>query len=239
MGMPIAIEIVDISAKEKNIEEIFSYFREIDAQFSTYKKNSEIEKINRGKLKVRDYSTLMKRILALCEKTKKETNGYFNIKTGKRLDPSGLVKGYSIWQAARKLKQKGYRNFYIEIAGDIQVCGLNREEKLWRVGIENPFNRNEIIKILNMTNKGIATSGTYIRGDHIYDPIGNKKAKEIAGITVIGPSIHDADRFATAAFAMGVRGIQFVESLKGFEAYMVTKDKRGHFTSGFEKFVVN
>lgn len=239
MGMPVAVDIVDESAQEKDIKDLFSYFWEIDKQFSTYKRDSEIEKINRGEIKKEDCSPLMKKILVLCEKTKKETDGYFDIEKNGKLDPSGIVKGYAIFEGAKKLRKKGYRNFYVEIAGDIQVYGVNKNGGKWKVGIENPFNRREIIKVLNLTDKGVATSGTYIRGSHIYDPVAKKKANEIAGITVIGPNIFEADRFATAAFAMGKKGLNFIEKLTGFDAYMVTKDKRGHFTSGFEKFVIS
>lgn len=237
MGMPVAIEIADDNVREKDIEEIFEYFRKIDKKFSTYKKDSEIEKINRGEIEKKNYSLLMKKIIELCEETKKETNGYFDININGKLDPSGIVKGYAIWQAAEKLKQKGYKNFYVEIAGDVQICGLKNGKK-WRIGIENPFNRNEVIKVLDLTNKGVATSGNYIRGDHVNNPIGKEKANEIAGITVVGPNIYEADRFATAAFAMGEKGLIFIEKFPDFEAYIVTKDKRGYFTSSFEKYVL-
>lgn len=37
----------------------------------------------------------------------------------------------------------------------------------------------------------------------------------MVSLTVIGPDIYEADRFATAAFAMGVDGIYFLEKLGG------------------------
>lgn len=231
MGMPVTVSIIDTNAGEKDINDVFSYFRKIDKKFSTYKKDSEIEKINRGELKKSKYSLEMKKILKLSEKTKKETNGYFDIRIDGRLDPSGMVKGYAIHEACKVLSKKGYRNFYVEIGGDIEVYGS------WKIGIENPFNRKEIIKVVNLKNLGIATSGIYIRGNHIFDPINKRKADYIASITVIGPNVYEADRFATAAFAMGEKGIYFIESLKGFEGYLITKDKRGVPTSGFKNYL--
>ena len=239
MGMPVIVEITDIPARSEDIEELFSYFREVDAMFSTYKKTSEIERINRGEITPSDYSPEVTKILRLSEETKKETFGYFDITKGGKIDPSGLVKGYAIHEAAKKFRAKGFKNFYINIGGDIEVAGSNSQGNPWRVGIENPFNREEIIKVVYLSDRGIATSGTYIRGPHIYNPHNQQSASEIASITVIAPNVYEADRFATAAFAMGESGILFIESLEECEGYMVTKDKRAYFTRGFERYTVS
>jgi len=61
---------------------------------------------------------------------------------------------------------------------------------------------------------------------------------DIASITIIGPNVYDADRFATAAFAMGKRGIQFIEKLAGFEGYMIDMRGIATYTSGFERYVL-
>ncbi len=238
MGMPVRVNLADDFAKEKDIEEVFEYFRLIDKRFSTYKEQSEISKINDGRLRIEEASGEMKKILRLCEETKEETSGYFNIEKNGKIDPSGLVKGYAIWQAALILEKKKYKNFYVEIAGDGEVHGLNNG-KVWKIGIENPFNRMEIIKVVGLSNKGIATSGNYIRGVHIYNPLSGKGAADIASVTVIGDNVYEADRFATAAFAMGEKGIVFLENKEGFEGYMVLKNKKAVFTSGFEKFVIS
>ena len=239
MGMPVTVNVVDSRVTNEDINEIFSYFHHIDNKFSTYKKDSEISQINRGELKESQYSTEMKKILFLSEKTKKETNGYFNININGILDPSGIVKGYAIFEAARTLKAKGFNNFYVEIAGDIQVYGKNEKNVPWKVGIQNPFDLDEIVKVVALRDKGIATSGTYIRGSHIFNPKERKPAKNIVSITVIGPNVYEADRFATAAFAMGEKGISFIEGLKGLEGYMIQKDKRAVYTSGFKNYVLN
>ncbi len=238
MGMLAVVNIVDKGATDEDINEVFSYFHYIDNKFSTYKENSEVSQINRRELKKSQYSSEMKKILFLSEKTKKETNGYFDIHINGILDPSGIVKGYAIFEVAKILKNKGFQNFYVEIAGDIQVFGKNEKKENWKIGIQNPFNLKEIIKIVSLNDKGVATSGTYIRGSHIINPKEKKTANEIAGITVIGPNVYEADRFATAAFAMGKKGIEFIEGLKGFEGYLIQNDKKAVYTSGFENYVL-
>lgn len=179
----------------------------------------------------------MKTILALSEQTKKDTYGYFDIQYAGIYDPSGIVKGWAIQNAANTLKAQGFHNFYIDAGGDIQVAG-KKDDHLWRVGIRNPFNRVENVKVLALTNQGIATSGTAIRGQHISNPYHrNKPILAIASITVIGPNVYEADRFATAAFAMEEKGIQFIEKLAGFEGYMIDAQGTATLTSRFERYV--
>lgn len=237
MGMPVAVEIADAVFDEKDVEAVFDYLRSIDERFSTYKESSEISRINRGEISPDQYSAEMKKIMNLCEQTKWETEGFFDIRFNEKLDPSGLVKGYAINEATKILSRKGYGNFYVEIAGDAQAVGLNYESRPWAIGIKNPFNEKEIVKIVNVSNRGVATSGTYIRGNHIYNPIAKKPATEIVSLTVIGPNIYEADRFATPAFAMGLRGINWLEKKSGLEGYLVTHDQRAIFTSGFNQYV--
>lgn len=67
----------------------------------------------------------MRSVLALSEQTKQETQGYFDIQHNGTADPSGIVKGWAILQAAHMLKEAGFTNFYIDAGGDIQVSGKN------------------------------------------------------------------------------------------------------------------
>lgn len=246
MGMPITVEIAgrdaaandDDAAQEAAIGRVFDYFTHIDEKFSTYKDTSEITAINKGTLAPDDRSEEMRLVFTLAEETKKATGGYFDIrKPDGSYDPSGLVKGWAIWNAAHLLEKEGYRNFYVDAGGDIQPYGTNSDGKPWVVGIKNPWNESENVKVVHLgSHEGVATSGTYIRGEHIYDPHTGGPANLIASLTVIGPNVYEADRFATAAFAMGKDGIRFIESLPGFEGYMIDNDKMATMTTGFQKY---
>lgn len=239
MGMPITVEIADKEIGSSAFDATFGYFEYVDNKFSTYKETSEITKINKGLLKKSDYSKDMREVFKLCNDTKRLTNGYFEIKYKKNLDPSGLVKGWSIFSASKLLKNMGYKNFYVDAGGDIQVSGVNANGDHWTVGIQNPFDPKEIIKVLSIYDKGVATSGTYMRGQHVYNPKKiNTPIDDILSITVIGPNIYEADRFATAAFAMGEKGINFIENLEGFEGYMVDIHGIATYTARFENYIM-
>ncbi len=240
MGMPVTLEVVDALANESLFDEVFDYFIYVDEKFSTYKDQSEISRINRGELKLESASDDMKTVFMLAEQTRSESNGYFDIRHKGAYDPSGIVKGWAIYNAAEILRKKGFENFYVDAGGDIQVCGKNDQGENWRVGIRNPFNMDEIVKVLLVTDCGVATSGTYVRGQHIYNPKDSEKAiTDILSLTVIGPDVYEADRFTTAAFAMGRAGIDFIEYLPGFEGYMIDSDKQATYTTGFARYVLN
>ena len=239
MGMPVTVKILDPLVYGKEIEAVFDYFTYIDNKFSTYKSDSEISRINQGLLKKPEYSPDMKTVLDLCAQTKKATAGFFEIDHFGALDPSGLVKGWAVNNAAGMLKKQGIKNFYINAGGDIQVRGRNEEGRRWRIGIENPFDRRQIVKAINVDTEGVATSGTYIRGQHVYDPHKlNKPITDIISLTVIGPDIYEADRFATAAFAMGLKALDFIGRLKGFAGYMIDKNKVSRETPNFNYYVL-
>ena len=243
MGMPISVEIAESdesAASAEDIEAVYSYFTYVDDKFSTYKDTSEISLLNNKRLKFYRASPDMKLIFALAEQTKEETNGYFDIARDGHYDPSGIVKGWAIYNAAAILRSKGYQNFYVDAGGDIQADGKNSQGENWRVGIRSPFNLKQIVKVLSISNLGVATSGNYVRGQHIYDPKQpDPLSSEIVSLTVIGPNIYEADRFATAAFAMGRNGIKFIEGLDGFEGYMIDNAGIATLTSGFERYVID
>jgi len=233
MGMPITVEIEDTSVTQEIMDQVFDYFRSIDEQFSVYKTTSEITKINDGLIPASEASKEMRLIFDLCEETKQATSGYFDIRDRNgRLDPSGIVKGWAIYEASKLLKKLGMNIFFVDVGGDIQVSG-----KRWDIGIKHPFDQTEIVKVMHLEDRGVATSGTYIRGQHIYDPFAkDQHIDEIVSLTVIGPNVHEADRFATAAFAMKRKGIEFIEGLPGFEGYMIDRDGIATMTSGFEQY---
>lgn len=239
--MPITVELVDARVAAKDIDDVFSYFRQVEENFSVFKETSEISRINRGEISEADYSEEMKEIFEKSEQTKRETNGYFDINIEGKYNPSGLVKGWAIYRAAQLVKARGFKNFYINAGGDIQAYGGNSQGQPWSVGVKNPFHQEQIVKIiyLSIGGLGVATSGTYIRGQHIRNPHDSAvPITDIVSLTVIGPDVYEADRYATAAFAMGKSGIGFIEQLDGFEGYVIDKDGLATMTTGFEKYTV-
>jgi len=239
MGMPVCVSIADAAAREADLEPAFDCFVQADARFSPFKPESELSRLNRGEITPAECSSQMHEILALAEQTRIDSDGYFDIRRPDgTLDPCGIVKGWAIREAARALARRGLRDFFVDAGGDIQACGRNEGGGDWRVGIRSPFQAEEIVKVLVPRGAGVATSGTYLRGAHIYNPHAQAAAPAgIASLTVIGPDILEADRFATAAFAMGETGIDFIERVHGLEGYQIDARGLACMTSGLERYL--
>ena len=159
MGMPVSLNVVDAASGSADTDAVFSYLRHIDQVFSTYRGDSETERINRGEVRTQDHSNDMRSVIDWCERTKAETRGYFDAHCMGRFDPSGIVKGYAIKRAADLLKARGLHNYFVEAGGDIQTAGHNRSGENWRVGIQDPFDASRLLKVVNLSGEGIATSG--------------------------------------------------------------------------------
>jgi FAD:protein FMN transferase len=235
MGMPVTIMYHDGAVKSSDIDNVFNFFKNVDQKYSPYIKISEVSRINKKELTVENYSQELQEILELAETTKKQTNGYFDVWYQGDFDPSGIVKGWAIQKAAEML-QVYTNDFYVEAGGDIQVHGKSETGKPWKIGVRNPIVRDENIAIVSLDNEAIATSGTAIRGNHIYNPVDEHMDETIISLSVISKRIIDADRMATAAFAMGKNGIQFIESLDGFEGYVVDKNKVATQTTNWHQY---
>ena len=238
MGMPITIAIADANGGAGDLAAVFDYFAGVDEKFSPYKETSETTAVNRG-LPESAWSDDMRTVVALAEKTKKETDGFFDIRTPDgAFNPVGIVKGWAITRAADLLRGRGFKNFFVDAGGDIEAAGLNAAGAPWRVGIRDPFSPEKIILRIALSDCGVATSGTYIRGDHIYDPHTGRATAELASLTVVARDACEADRFATAAFAMGANAIPFLES-RELPGYAVDKNGNRTSTKDFSRLIIS
>lgn len=238
MGMPISVEIV--GGRSDAFDGVFSYFEHVDEKFSPFKEGSEISLLNSGRLAPEDLSDDVRLVFDLAEKTKWETDGYFDVRSPKGpIDPSGIVKGWAINNAAAIVRKSGYSDFFIDAGGDIAVGGRNERGERWTIGIRDPFSKAGIVKSISLNGgQGVATSGSYERGEHIWNPkAAGDRLQDIVSITVVGPDVYEADRFATAAFAMGRGGVRFIESRPELEAYSIDRAGIATMTSGFPKYV--
>ena len=223
------------------VEAAFEHFRAVDARFSTYKPDSEVSRLNRGDLGENNISAQLREVLDMCETARQISDGYFDIRSHRRdgtIDPSGLVKGWSVEGAARILDAAGIDNYTINAAGDVVIKGRAAPAEPWRIGLRNPWDATTTVAVISAADLAIATSGTYERGDHIIVPVTGLPAQGIASMTIVGPSLTWADTWATATYAMGVRGVEWIASeIDGYEACAISTDKRLVMTPGFERFM--
>jgi FAD:protein FMN transferase len=231
MGMPVTIDVRD---GDGGIDEAFAELRRIDALFSPFMPNSAISRINAGRLRIDDASAEVQDVLARCERYEVLTGGFFSAWRGPVLDPSGYVKGWAIARACAILDVHGHHAYFVDAGGDVRTRGSSGTGEPWRIGIRHPVERGSVVRVVTGRDLAVATSGTYEKGAHIYDPHTGAPADALVSLTVVGPSIVEADVQATAAFAMGARAIDYLERLAGYEAYAIGADLRATWTSGFD-----
>jgi len=233
MGMPITIDVRD-GDRGMEIDDAFAELRRIDAMFSPFRADSAVSKINDGRLRIDDASAEVQDVLARCERYEAVTGGYFSAWRGPVLDPSGYVKGWAIARACAILDAHGHRAYFVDAGGDVRTRGESGTGEPWRIGIRHPVERASVVRVVLGRDLAVATSGTYEKGAHIHDPHTGAPAVELVSLTVVGPSIVEADVQATAAFAMGAGAIEYLEGLPGYEAYAIGPDLRATWTSGFD-----
>jgi FAD:protein FMN transferase len=152
------------------------------------------------------------------------------------IDMNAIAKGYTVDVVAEFFDDKGVTDYMIEIGGEIRLKGANRNNQLWRIGIDKPVDdptdiSRELEEVLHLTGTSIATSGNYRRyyekdGQrfaHTIDPVsGYPVQHNLLSATVIAPTCMDADAFATAFMVMGLeKSMEMASSNPELEAYFI------------------
>jgi thiamine biosynthesis lipoprotein len=135
-----------------------------------------------------------------------------------KLDFNAIAQGLSVDVLSDFLKSRGHKHFYVEIGGELQVKGLNREGLAWKIGIDVPKEKTDdevrqLENVISVSGKAIATSGNYRK---FYEVDGKKYAHtlnpktgypvkhSLLSATVITDECSFADAYATVFMVMGV-----------------------------------
>jgi thiamine biosynthesis lipoprotein len=211
----------------------------VDATFSPYRDDSDVSRFGRGSVTLAECAPELAEVLAACAEISAVSGGYFTVRPGGRFDPSGYVKGWAIERAAAMLTAAGSAEHSVNGGGDIQCVGDRGPGQPWRVGIAHPLRPGSLALVVSGHDFAVATSGVAERGAHIVNPHTGQPAIGLASITVVGAKLAATDAYATAAFAMGPAGRDWVESQDGYEAFAVTPGGEAWQTSGFRAYLAS
>src|SRR3954453_13330729 len=216
MGVPVSIPARGPQAGldpavEEAVGWVVADLHEVDATFSTYRADSAVSRMRRGELDQDEAPDAVREAAALCEGGARRTEGWFrgwlpDSPRGPRLfEPTGLVKGWAVENACRRLS--GALPAYdvlVDAGGDVALACRRTDTPDWTVGIEDPRDTARLLATLPLRSGGVATSGSAARGAHVLDPrTGEPGGDGLLAVTVVGPSLLWADVYATAAFARG------------------------------------
>jgi thiamine biosynthesis lipoprotein len=233
MGTVFGVDVRDEHIGAGVLDALTDYWRRVDATFSTYRPGSDVSRLARGEITVTGAHPDVATVLSLCAEASARTGGFFSATAAGRLDPSGLVKGWSVQQAAGMLRAAGARAFCINGGGDVWVAGEPEPGRPWLVGVADPADPGRVLTVVPGRGLAVATSGTAERGAHIIDPFTGRAATDLASVTVTGPSLTWADAYATAAMAMGHRARDWLSRLRGYAAIAVGANGGVWRTAGF------
>ena len=234
IGIDVRSDIPDVA-----LDHAFAYLHAVDARFSPFRPDSEIEQLARGELSMADASDELLAVTALCHDLRLETEGAFDAwghRPDGSFDPSGLVKGWALDGAAGILRAAGATRFAINGGGDVVVAGEAAPAQPWRVGIRHPFRADRTAAVLELDHMAVATSGSYERGAHIVDPGTGQPAAGLLSVTVAAPSLARADALATAVFAMGMAGPRWFAG-RGGALLAVTTDQQVLTTPAMDRLL--
>jgi FAD:protein FMN transferase len=234
MGTVVSLRLRD-PAPAAVLDRVVAWLHRVDRVFSTYRADSQINLLAGGATTLDHCDPDVALVLELCEQLREASRGYFDAWAAGPglLDPSGVVKGWSVEVASELLVAEGFADHVINAGGDVQTRGEREPGRPWRVGVSDPHHPERLLAVVDARDLAVATSGTSERGAHVVDPHRGAAADQLASITVVGPSLTWADGYATAALAMGLAAPEWLAGLDGYQALVVDADGDAWWTPGF------
>ena len=236
-GTVIVVEVTSASLSESflsaQIDNASEFFTQVDRDFSPFKSDSEVSRLQRGDVAIDDCSLAQRDVWNAIREAKRLTNGAFDpwsLSGG--YDPSGYVKGWAADKAADAMIVAGVDTVLINAGGDLAVRSVSMP-----IGVRHPDRPLDVVHQIEITSGAVATSGTYAKGAHIWDPRESMIAIGARSATVWGPDGGLSDALATALVVAGSDGDSFFEQseLKDYSAYVIDRHEETAWTvSGTE-----
>ncbi|HVD18024.1 MAG TPA: FAD:protein FMN transferase [Propionibacteriaceae bacterium] len=233
MGMPISLALrgrhAATVAGDEAWQAVITQLRRADEIFSTYRTDSIVNRLDRGELSVEECPPEVAEVLALGDEAERISGGAFSIKLPtddgrRRLDPSGVGKGWATQRASQTLAALDDTDFCLSAGGDMVCHTADPSRTAWRIGIEHPLDPHTLIAVLPIRSGAVATSGTAHRGAHLVDPRTGREPKGVASATVIASSLTWADIDATTAYVHGRDAAKWLQTRPIRSALVVWAD---------------
>jgi thiamine biosynthesis lipoprotein len=156
------------------------------------------------------------------------------------LDLNAIAKGYAVDQVSKLVAANEFKNYLVEIGGEVYAAGLRPDGQRWRVGINRPAieaKPYEVYKVVSIYNQAFATSGDYrnffelngVRYSHVIDPrTGYPVSNGVVSVSIIADNCTLADGLATAIMVMGAEeGLDLINRMDNVECFIVVERSKG------------
>jgi thiamine biosynthesis lipoprotein len=224
MGTVFSLDLRDPALADGAVEDVVRWWHWVDEVFSTYRADSQISRLGRGEITVEECPAEVAEILDLCAEAGRRSGGWFSAMPAGRLDPSGMVKGWSVERASAMLAAAGSTAHAVNGGGDVRCVGSPTPGTPWQIGIADPLRPGELAAVASGHDFAVATSGIAERGSHVLDPYTGRPAERLASVTLVGDDLTWVDAYATAALAMGPRCRDWIPTLERIEGLVIDLD---------------
>ncbi len=221
MGMPISLAMrgrhAHDDAGERAWQDALAELRWVDEVFSTWRADSQVSRLGRGETTLDECDPAVADVLRLGDDAKASSDGAFDVCLPgadgvRRLDPSGVVKGWAVDRAVRPLLALADTDVCLSAGGDMVCHVADLASEPWLIGIEHPLDPNRLVAQVPVRRGAVATSGSAHRGAHVVDARTGTPADALASVTVIGADLTSVDIDATTALALGLDGPHWLRS---------------------------
>ncbi|MBS1549628.1 MAG: FAD:protein FMN transferase [Bacteroidetes bacterium] len=160
--------------------------------------------------------------------TKKQT--IFLKEKGMKIGFGSIGKAYAAEKAKELMQKNGVEAGIINAAGDVATWGKQPDGEAWAIGIQNPFEPDEIEEVVEMDNNAVVTSGSYekyaeINGkrySHIIHPKTGMPSTGLISVTIIGKNATIANGLSTSIMVLGVqKGLQLMNQFPDYRFLMI------------------
>lgn len=148
------------------------------------------------------------------------------------IDAGALAKGY-VCKIIKEELGDILNGYTINLGGNILIIGEKSDGSNFNVGIEDPFDTNNILLKYELSDVSIVTSGNYeryfesdgIRYHHIIDPSTNYPSQKWASVTIIYKDSAICDALSTALFSLDFKkGKEILANYEDIKAVFVDLD---------------
>ena len=146
----------------------------MDEVFSTWRPDSQVSRLGRGELTLAECDPTVAEVLRLGDDARVASGGAFDVWLPgadgvRRLDPSGVVKGWAVDRAVVPLLALAETDVCLSAGGDMVCHVADPDGEAWMIGIEHPLDPTRLVARVPVHRGAVATSGSAHRGAHVVD----------------------------------------------------------------------
>jgi thiamine biosynthesis lipoprotein len=219
---------------------IVAELQRLDKKLNRFDSKSEISFINLNAYNNPvEVNEEMWSILNHCHEYYKKTSGLFDItlknfsqlifnETSRsikfispdvKIDLGGYAKGYALQRIKQLLDEDEVDQAFVDF-GNSSILGIGHHPygKSWQVSIQNPYNREETLGVVDLIDKYLSTSGNSpTHTKHIINPQSGELNDSKKIVTIISENALEAEVLSTTLMIASEEQLSFLENKFDFQ----------------------